>query len=155
MPVSCEGTGIGVSVVRMFWHGRRYGAARMLINDEDPDNMQRHGSVKPVCCCFLCILIDPSLLFNMTAAPRATVRPALCYLAVWCTPMRQPRRVFLFSCFLDTSTMLFTCTDVLLCLHDKPACCFSSTCLCERKCVYVLKVTLNRNMWGRIVLFAW
>lgn len=57
----------------------------MLINDEDPDNMQRHDSVKPVGCCFLCILIDPSLLFNMTAAPRATIRPCLCYL-LFCAP---------------------------------------------------------------------
>lgn len=80
-----EGTGIGVFVVRMFWHWRRYGAASMLINDEDPDNMQRHDSVKPVGCCFLCILIDPSLLFNMTAAPRATIRPCLCYL-LFCAP---------------------------------------------------------------------
>lgn len=69
----------------MFWHWRRYGAASMLINDEDPDNMQRHDSVKPVGCCFLCILIDPSLLFNMTAAPRATIRPCLCYL-LFCAP---------------------------------------------------------------------
>lgn len=80
-----EGIGIGVFVVRMFWHWRRYGAASMLINDEDPDNMQRHDSVKPVGCCFLCILIDPSLLFNMTAAPRATIRPCLCYL-LFCAP---------------------------------------------------------------------
>lgn len=58
----------------------RYGAASMLINNEHSDNMQRHGSVKPVYRCFLCILIDPSLLFNMTDAPRATIRPHLHYL---------------------------------------------------------------------------
>lgn len=28
--------------------GRRYGQLRMLINDEDSDNMQRHGSIQPV-----------------------------------------------------------------------------------------------------------
>ena len=150
-----------MSVVRLFWHGRRYGAARMLINDEDPDNMQRHGSVKPVCCCFLCILIDPSLLFNMTAAPRATVRPALCYLAVWCTLCDRREgcsypRVFSKRAPRRSQTPMWSSACM-----TKPACCFFFVVLFftvsvwGKVCVYVLKVTLNRNMWGRIVLFAW
>lgn len=76
----------------------------MLINDEDPDNMQRHDSVKPVGCCFLCILIDPSLLFNMTAAPRATIRPCLCYLL-----FRAPHAtVPCYSLFVETFPFLFS-----------------------------------------------
>ncbi len=76
----------------------------MLINDEDPDNMQRHDSVKPVGCCFLCILIDPSLLFNMTAAPRATIRPCLCYL-LFCAPHVT---VPCYSLFVEMFPFLFS-----------------------------------------------
>lgn len=89
----------------------------MLINDEDPDNMQRHDSVKPVGCCFLCILIDPSLLFNMTAAPRATIRPCLCYL-LFCAPHVT---VPCYSLFVEMFPFLFSnwCGS----LHAAVMCC--------------------------------
>lgn len=69
----------------------------MLINNEHSDNMPRHGSVKPVCCWFLCILIDPSLLFNMTAASRAVIRPHLRYLLFWCTLWQYHAILYLWS----------------------------------------------------------
>lgn len=111
-----EDTGIGVFVVRMFWHWRRYGAARMLINDEDPDNMQRHDSVKPVGCCFLCILIDPSLLFNMTAAPRATIRPCLCYLLFCASQVTLPcYSLFVEICPLSGHRLVWLCEETRGC----------------------------------------
>lgn len=83
----------------------RYGAARMLINNEHSDNIQRHDSVKPVCCWFLCILIDPSLLFNMTAAPRATIRPHLYYL-LFCAQYDSTVRFFICQSPLPTPPVL-------------------------------------------------
>lgn len=109
----------------------------MLINDEDPDNMQRHDSVKPVGCCFLCILIDPSLLFNMTAAPRATIRPCLCYL-LFCAPRVTVPCYSLFvemfpSPFFDWCSALHVA--VMCCLFpaqegsDQPKCPYEEKCL--------------------------
>lgn len=121
----------------------------MLINDEDPDNMQRHDSVKPVGCCFLCILIDPSLLFNMTAAPRATIRPCLCYL-LFCAPHVT---VPCYSLFVQKNAPLpSSLTGVSLYMQAGCAVCFVlrrildwPECLYEEKCLN-LKVTLKKYM---------
>lgn len=123
----------------------------MLINDEDPDNMQRHDSVKPVGCCFLCILIDPSLLFNMTAAPRATIRPCLCYL-LFCAPHVT---VPCYSLFIEMFPFSVA-RPAPLSLH---AACLplGRTATCPD--VYMRKVSeskgdFERNIRDRIVLFA-
>lgn len=152
-----EGTGTGMFVVRMFWHWRRYGAARMLINDEDPDNMQRHDSVKPVGCCFLCILIDPSLLFNMTAAPRATIRPCLCYLL-----FRAPRvTVPCYSLFVEMFPFPPPSSPVHPTLYTPPrrAVCLALRRILARLCTNIRKVfeskgDFERIYEARIVLFA-
>lgn len=125
----------------------------MLINDEDPDNMQRHDSVKPVGCCFLCILIDPSLLFNMTAAPRATIRPCLCYL-LFCAPhVTVPcYSVFvemlpLFCLFFDWSVSLHAGDDVLFVVRSGG---FGlGPCASIRECAHP-KVTLERIYEARL-----
>ena len=129
----------------MFWHWRRYGAASMLINDEDPDNMQRHDSVKPVGCCFLCILIDPSLLFNMTAAPRATIRPCLCYL-LFCAPHVT---VPCYSLFVEMFPFLFS--DWCGSLHAAAMrCLFGTQRIPTCPLVYMRKVRESKGDFERI-----
>lgn len=128
----------------MFWHWRRYGAASMLINDEDPDNMQRHDSVKPVGCCFLCILIDPSLLFNMTAAPRATIRPCLCYL-LFCAPHVT---VPCYSLFVEMFPFLFF-DWCALSMRQGCAVCFLLRRIVTRPCVY-MRVSESKGDFERI-----
>lgn len=105
--------------------------------------MQRHDSVKTVCCWFLCILIDLSLLFNMTAAPSAVASTKTgSPLAV--TWIRYDNTLlYLFQNEIVLIAKIFVTTLVVQ--HDRNQFVYISR-LCEpENCLYLYIVSVNES----------
>lgn len=101
---------------------------------------------------FLCILIDPSLLFNMTAAPRATIRPRLYYL-LFCAQCDRSMRFFICQSRPPVRSLaVYIWLKSSLCLWENRHGCLKSKGDFQKskRCdlLLVLGILMNAN-WGR------